>query len=223
MQVTCLPCHDFGEFDTSNITEGSNLYYTNARADARIALQVGANLDLSSKDTDALTEGSTNLYYTDTRADARVAAATGVNLDLTNQNTGDLTEGTNLYYTNARADARIALQVANLDLSNQDTGDLQKVAPTTPILVLMLVLHSKLVQTLISAIRILVTLQRVATSIIPMLVLMQELMQDLPLRTLVISQKAPASTIQTHALMLVLLLVSLENLTHLLSAPSVEP
>ena len=118
---------DFGEFDTSNITEGSNLYYTNARADARIALQVGANLDLSSKDTDALTEGSTNLYYTDTRADARVAAATGANLDLTNQDTGDLAEGTNLYYTNARADARIALQVGtNLDLSNQSTSDLSE-------------------------------------------------------------------------------------------------
>ena len=80
---------DFGEFDTSNITEGSNLYYTNARADARIALQVGANLDLSSKDTDALTEGSTNLYYTTL---VQSAAATGANLDLTNQDTGDLTE-----------------------------------------------------------------------------------------------------------------------------------
>ena len=67
------------------------------------------------------------------------------------------------------------------------------------------------------------TLQRAVTSTIPMLVLMQELMQDLPLRTLVISQKAATSTIQTHALMLVLLLVSLENLTHLLSAPSVAP
>src|SRR5210317_2321485 len=56
-------------FDTDDLTEGStNLYYTDARADARIALQVGANLDLSSKDTDDLSEGSTNLYYTDARA-----------------------------------------------------------------------------------------------------------------------------------------------------------
>jgi predicted RecA/RadA family phage recombinase len=58
--------------NTSNITEGSNLYYTDARADARIALQVGSNLDLSSKSTSDLSEG-TNLYYTDARADARVA------------------------------------------------------------------------------------------------------------------------------------------------------
>ena len=28
---------DFSEFDTGSITEGSNLYYTSARADARIA------------------------------------------------------------------------------------------------------------------------------------------------------------------------------------------
>ena len=99
----------------------------NSLADTRIGLQVGANLDLSSKDTDALSEGSSNLYYTDARADARVALATGANLSLANKDTGDLAEGTNLYYTNARADARIALQVgANLDISNQSTSELSE-------------------------------------------------------------------------------------------------
>ena len=48
--------------NTSNITEGTNLYFTNARADARIA----------AASTSDLSEG-TNLYYTDARADARVA------------------------------------------------------------------------------------------------------------------------------------------------------
>jgi len=42
---------------TTNVSEGSNLYYTNARADARIA----------AADTNDLSEGSTNLYYTDAR------------------------------------------------------------------------------------------------------------------------------------------------------------
>ena len=61
-------------FDTDDLSEGStNLYYTNARADARIALQVGANLDLSSKDTDDLSEGSTNLYHTTARARASIS------------------------------------------------------------------------------------------------------------------------------------------------------
>ena len=47
---------------TAHIAEGSNLYYTNARADARITAAT----------TSDLTEG-TNLYYTDARADARAA------------------------------------------------------------------------------------------------------------------------------------------------------
>ena len=77
--------------DTDDLAEGSNLYYTNARADARV------DAGFSAKSTSDLSEGS-NLYYTDARADARIAAAS----------TSDLTEGSNLYFTNARADARIA-------------------------------------------------------------------------------------------------------------------
>ena len=81
--------------DTADLAEGTNLYFTNARADARIA----------AASTSDLSEG-TNLYYTDARADARIAAA----------DTGDLSEGSNLYYTNARADARIAAATTD-DLS----------------------------------------------------------------------------------------------------------
>ena len=127
---------------TDDLSEGTtNVYYTNTRADARVNLQTGANLDLSQKDTGDLSEGS-NLYYTDERVDDRVAAlisgGTGISAtyndagnlltlsaDFGEFDTSNITEGTNLYYTNARADARIALQVgANLDLSSKDTGDL---------------------------------------------------------------------------------------------------
>ena len=86
-----------GDLSTSDLSEGTNLYYTDARADARIALQVGSNLDLSSKSTSDLSEG-TNLYYTQARFNTAFAA----------KSTSDLSEGTNLYYTDARADARIA-------------------------------------------------------------------------------------------------------------------
>ena len=56
-----------GAANSDDLTEGStNLFFTDARADARIALQAGSNLDLSSKSTTDLSEG-TNLYYTDTR------------------------------------------------------------------------------------------------------------------------------------------------------------
>jgi len=58
---------DFGEISTSDLTEGTNLFYTNARADARVNLQTGANLDLSQKTTTNLAEG-TNLYHTPARA-----------------------------------------------------------------------------------------------------------------------------------------------------------
>jgi hypothetical protein len=64
-QVSSIANHS-----TTNLAEGTNLYYTNARADARVTLAVdavtGANLDLSQKTTTNLTEGN-NLYYTETR------------------------------------------------------------------------------------------------------------------------------------------------------------
>ena len=78
--------------DTADLAEGTNLYFTNARADAR------ADARIAAADTDDLSEGSSNLYFTNARADARIAAAS----------TSDLSEGSNLYFTNARADARIA-------------------------------------------------------------------------------------------------------------------
>jgi len=90
---------------TADLTEGTNLYYTDARVDARIAIQTGANLSLANKTTDDLSEGSTNLYYTEARVDANIAS----------KDTGDLAEGSNLYYTEARVDANIA---------SKDTGDL---------------------------------------------------------------------------------------------------
>ena len=50
--------------DTDDVAEGSNLYYTDARADARIA----------AADTDDLSEGSSNLYHTTARARASISA-----------------------------------------------------------------------------------------------------------------------------------------------------
>jgi hypothetical protein len=108
------------DFNTGDLVEGTNLYYTNARADARITNALVDEDNMSSNSatklpsqqsvkayvdaqtTDETAEGSTNLYYTNARADARVDAG------FTAKSTSDLSEGTNLYYTNARADARIA-------------------------------------------------------------------------------------------------------------------
>jgi len=100
---------------TSDIAEGTNLYYTDARVDSYINASI---------DTDDVSEGATNLYYTDARAKAEAAAlltnATKTNIQITadgsnnltitaengvaDSDTDDLVEGTtNLYFTNTRA------------------------------------------------------------------------------------------------------------------------
>ena len=68
---------------TTNLSEGSNLYYTDARARAAISegsTQLAYNsstgvLTYTQGNTDTVAEGSSNLYYTNARADARVQAA----------------------------------------------------------------------------------------------------------------------------------------------------
>ncbi len=155
--------------NTDEIAEGSNLYFTNARADARITnalidednmatdsatrlpsqQSVKAYVDsqiLTKDNTDEITEGSTNLYYTDARADARIAnniidedamgtdsatrapsqqsvKAFVASQILTKDNTDEITEGSNLYFTNARADARITNALKDEDdlVSNSAT------------------------------------------------------------------------------------------------------
>ena len=94
--------HNLTAFDTGDLTEGSNLYYTQARADARV------DAGFTAKDTDNLSEGSSNLYYTDARAQAvsinnvveDTSPQLGGALDLNSQNitgtgnistTGDIT------------------------------------------------------------------------------------------------------------------------------------
>ena len=90
---------DFAAKSTTDLSEGTNLYYTTARADSDFDVR------FTTKTTDDLTEGNTNLYYTAARFDSGFSTKT----------TTDLAEGDNLYYTTARADsdARSALSVAN--------------------------------------------------------------------------------------------------------------
>ena len=115
---------------TSDLSEGTNLYYTTARFDTRLA----------TKDTGDLSEGS-NLYFTNERVDDRVSnlltAGSNITLtyddaantltiaavedDLSNNDTDDLSEGSsNLYYTDARA--RAAISVSGSLAYNSSTG-----------------------------------------------------------------------------------------------------
>jgi hypothetical protein len=81
---------------TTNIAEGTNLYWTNARFDSRFG----------TKTTTDLAEG-TNLYYTQARFNTAFDAKT----------TTDLDEGTNLYYTDARSRAAFSENAVGLDYS----------------------------------------------------------------------------------------------------------
>ena len=70
INVTTYKSSDFdtdfsGKF-TCDLAECGNLYYTDARADARIATATGCNLDLSFVTTDDLPQGTCNLYATGT-------------------------------------------------------------------------------------------------------------------------------------------------------------
>lgn len=86
----------FGTKTTTELSEGSNLYYTSARF----------NSAFSSKSTTDLVEG-TNMYYTTAR----------FNLGFAGKTTSDLTEGSNLYYTIGRF---------NTAFSSKSTTDLSE-------------------------------------------------------------------------------------------------
>lgn len=133
---------DFGTKSTTNLTEGSNLYYTTARHDS----DFGVKLDSST--TDNLSEGTTNLYYTSARFDSDLGAKTTTNLtegtnlyytttrfdsDLGTKTTTDLTEGTNLYYTTARHDSDFtsSLNAATLAYATDSATLWNGTAPTT--------------------------------------------------------------------------------------------
>ena len=66
-------------YSTSNLPEGTNKYYTDARADS------AAGTRIANTSTDSISEGSTNLYLTNERIDDRVAALLigGTNITVT--------------------------------------------------------------------------------------------------------------------------------------------
>jgi hypothetical protein len=110
---------------TTNVAEGTNLYFTNQRAIDAVGGTIEDQIDLL--DTDDIEEGATNLYFTDSRAKASagdlLAGATKENVEITYVNgilsitaengvadsdTDDLEEGaTNKYFTDARARAAV--------------------------------------------------------------------------------------------------------------------
>jgi hypothetical protein len=88
---------------TDDISEGSNLYYTDARFDAA----------LGAKTSDDVVEGATNLYYTDAKVDANLSTKT----------TDDITEGTTNKYFNITI-SQVASIAARDALTGMKKGDI---------------------------------------------------------------------------------------------------
>ena len=116
---TFTPTISLSPFNTSQLSESGNLYYTDARARAAISensAQLSYNsttgvLTYTQGDTDTVSEGSNNLYYTSARAN------TDFDTRLATKSTSNLAEGTNLYYTTARFDSAF---------TSKDTDDLSE-------------------------------------------------------------------------------------------------
>ena len=116
---------------TSDLAEGTNLYYTDGRFDTRLA----------TKSTSNLSEG-TNLYYTVARANTAItdydgaltpssltatgniqgAYVKGNGSELSGLTTTQVGEGTNLYYTTARANSAIADYTGTISTGNTISG-----------------------------------------------------------------------------------------------------
>jgi hypothetical protein len=98
---------DISNHDTGDLSEGTNLYFTNTRADARVvsmltnatqtnisiteiggALVIEAENGVADSTTDDLDEGITNLYFSNTRARDAVSAGEGLQY---NSSTGEFT------------------------------------------------------------------------------------------------------------------------------------
>lgn len=116
-----------GDYNTDKVTEGTNLYYTQARFDSAFAV----------KNTDNLAEGSTNQYFTNARA--RGVLSTNVGSALTyNSTTGRFTlpaaeSGVSGYLTGADYDYFSSKQdsIGTGTASQFLRGDLQWATPET--------------------------------------------------------------------------------------------
>lgn len=89
--------------DTGDLAEGTNLYYTNARADARITNAGSANWNTAYGWGDHSTAGYLTSIAANSINDTHIDWGTGAN----QVSTADIPEDTNLYYTDGRVDTRI--------------------------------------------------------------------------------------------------------------------
>ena len=100
---------DISNHSTTNLTEGTNLYYTTARADSAF------DVSFALASTDSLSEGSTNLYHTTARARSSISGDKGISYD---NSTGVI----DVDSTNITSIARGAVSAAGALTYNVATG-----------------------------------------------------------------------------------------------------
>ena len=123
---------DISNHDTDALSEGStNLYFTNARADARATLRITAASIGDLSDVDITTSAPTNgqvLIWNSSNSEFEPGTITGYatsdfNTDFASKDTDDLSEGTtNLYYTTARANTDFDTRLATKTTTNLTEG-----------------------------------------------------------------------------------------------------
>jgi hypothetical protein len=123
--------------DTDDLAEGTNQYFTDARAKTSAAdLLTSANLTnititgtgagltitaengVADSDTDDLAEGTTNLYFTNTRARQAISGGTGISYD----NSTGVVSVDNTIATKSYADNAVSSGINNATTDNIDEG-----------------------------------------------------------------------------------------------------
>jgi hypothetical protein len=99
-------------FTTSNLSEGTNLYFTNARVYAAIQGNLATKANVTDLTTSNVIEG-TNLYFTNARV---------VSIVTSNVTTSNIAEGSNLYYTNARVLAYVSNSITTGNIAEANVN-----------------------------------------------------------------------------------------------------
>lgn len=131
---------DMSVFSTTDLAEGTNLYFTNARAQDAISvsgdLSYAAGVISFTERTDAEVRGlisaTGDLSYDSSTGVVSYTTPTTI-ASLSNHDTADLAEGTNLYFTAARARGNISVTDAGGDGSlsyNSGTGVITYTGPS---------------------------------------------------------------------------------------------
>jgi len=97
-----------GPFTTDDLSEGTNLYYTDARVDSHLSGGTGVGFNAGVISIGQSVGTTDNVTFNTVTSDV-TGNVTGTVSDISNHDTDDLSEGTtNLYYTDARVDAHLS-------------------------------------------------------------------------------------------------------------------